>query len=209
MNYDFEMQTRRVPPCMDDLRRLARHNPMVKAVLSAWELGGYPSLESALIGLAVALADQNEKVQRQIMYDRPSDKLAFFDALTRQKIGTVTTGPGGLKFKTDDETPPAPETEKAPLPPIRTYHTNGTSEKTETVAELANRLMAVPSVVPGYFDCADLTDAAKPRFFIDPAGTTRYACHVCGETTVRLDASPPPPGWCDCPPEPAVVEDRR
>ena len=46
---------------------LAQQNPVVAAFFAAWRHGDLPSWNAMLIGLVQALAEQNEKIQKQMM----------------------------------------------------------------------------------------------------------------------------------------------
>lgn len=48
------------------LKRAARKNPIVAAFMTEWESGGYTSLEQCLIGMACHLAEENERMKKQI-----------------------------------------------------------------------------------------------------------------------------------------------
>jgi hypothetical protein len=49
-----------------DLWRLAQHNPTVRGILTAWQVGRFATFEAALIALAVVLADHNEQLKSEI-----------------------------------------------------------------------------------------------------------------------------------------------
>jgi hypothetical protein len=75
---------------MDDLRMVAQHSPVARSFLAAWEAGSYPSLESALIGLACYLASQNEELQRHVMKATQFGPIAVSESLKLQTSHTPT-----------------------------------------------------------------------------------------------------------------------
>jgi hypothetical protein len=54
------------PYGMRDLFKRSESDPLVKSILHAWSTGRYPSLEAALIGLAVSLSDEKARLQKRL-----------------------------------------------------------------------------------------------------------------------------------------------
>lgn len=50
------------PKTMDDLFALTYHDPVVKAFISSWRFGDFQSLESMLIALVCALANDRKRL---------------------------------------------------------------------------------------------------------------------------------------------------